>query len=245
MKQIATILTGIILMLILSNCKTIEKTSGLIVYEDSIFIKTTDKLTINIKKGESFNHPTFVIWMEDMEENIIKTIFVTKSFASGIFGYQMVDDSIWLRTSGESYQPAALPYWNHKKGLIDNEYLVPTPDHPYIDALTGATPDDDFRLVTGTKPPGDQYRILLEVNQAWDWNRYWTNNKYPDNFAYKHSAQPSVVYSVTINKENSKFYLNPIGHGDPKGETGRLFTDLSTITNGMNIFESISIEVKN
>lgn len=245
MKQIITFLTGIVLILVLSCCKTVEKTANTIVYKDSILIKTTDKLTISIKKGESFNHPSFVIWMEDMNGNYVNTIFITKSYASGIFGYEMVGDTVWLKTSGRSYQPAALPYWTHKKGMIDEKYLVPTPEHPYLDALTGATPDKDFKLISGAIVEGDQYRILLEVNQAWDWNKFWTNNKFPDSPAYKHSAQPSIIYAVVINQEDSKYYLNPIGHGDPKGKSGKIFTDLSTLSTVKEIFESIIIETGN
>jgi len=46
------------------------------------------------------------------------------------------------------------------------------------------------------------FRVLLEVNQPWDWNAYWNNDKYLDEPDYKTSAQPSVVYAVTINLES-------------------------------------------
>ncbi|MFC2096729.1 hypothetical protein ACFLSI_00190 [Bacteroidota bacterium] len=244
MKNINIFIQGIFLILVLNSCKTIDTAADVIVYKDSIFIKTTDKLTINIQKGESFNHPSFVLWMEDTDGKYINTIFITKSYASGIFKHEMVGDTLWLKSGGQSYQPSALPYWTYKKGLIDEKYLVPTPEHPYLDGLTGATPDKDFKLMTGSKPNKDQYRILLEVNQPWDWNKFWTNNKYPDSPAYKHSAQPSIIYAVLINQEDSKYYLNPIGHGDPKGESGKLFTDINTLTTVKQIFESISIDIE-
>lgn len=34
------------------------------------------------------------------------------------------------------------------------------------------------------KPLQGGYQVFLEVNQTWDWNEYWTNNKYPDDFDY-------------------------------------------------------------
>jgi hypothetical protein len=89
----------------------------------------------------------------------------------------------------------------------------------------------------------EPFRILLEVNQPWDWNKYWTNGKYPNNEAYKHSAQPSMVYAVTIDKNQSQFYLNPVGHGDPKGESGKLYTNLTTITSAKEIFKYVSVEL--
>lgn len=88
-----------------------------------------------------------------------------------------------------------------------------------------------------------KYKVLLEVNQPWDWNRYWTNNKFPDSRAYSHSAQPSAVYAVTINATDSEFYLNPIGNGNPAGETGKLYTNLSTLSTALDIFSSIKITI--
>lgn len=208
-----------------------------------IDLSNSKDFEVELNPGKSFNHPTFVIWIEDMDENYIKTLFITKSYASGIFGHKMVGDSIWLNESGKSIQPAALPYWTYKKGLINNKNLIPTPETPFVDAYTGATPKGKFTL--SDKPLSmSKYRVMIEVNQTGDWNNYWTNNKFPSNNAYKHSAQPSVIYSVTINPEDSIFYLNPIGHGSPTGKNGNIFTDLSTLSSALDIFSSIKITIK-
>jgi hypothetical protein len=244
MKSFITLLLLSVFLLILPQCKTTEKVTEIQVYQDSIQLQKGDELRIHIKKGKSFNHPTFVIWEEDMQGNYLRTIFITQSYASGIFGYKMLNDSTWLKTAGPSYQPAALPYWTFRKGVIDEEHRIPTPDHPFIDAYTAATPKTDFEFKTGTEIIQGQKRILLEVNQTWDWNSFWTNNKYPENAAYKHSAQPSLVYAVVVNKEDKVFYLNPIGHGDPKGETGKLFTDISSLTTAKDIFQNIKITLQ-
>jgi hypothetical protein len=84
----------------------------------------------------------------------------------------------------------------------------------------------------------------MEVNQAWDWNKFWTNNKYPDNPAYKHSAQPALIYAVSVDKSGESYYLNPIGHADPKGESGKLYTNLNSLTSAKHIFETIKITLK-
>jgi hypothetical protein len=84
---------------------------------------------------------------------------------------------------------------------------------------------------------------LIEVNQTWDWNEFWTNNKFPENSAYKHSAQPSLIYATTVREGEHEFHLNPIGHGDAKGESGKLYTDISSITTAKNIFRAINIEI--
>lgn len=245
MKYYTTFLITVISVFALNNCKTSENTGDtIVVAKDPNLSGASPQIGISLTKGKSFNHPTFVIWEEDMDGNFKRTLYITKSYASGIFGHEMVGDSIWLNKAGSSYQPAALPYWTHRKGLIENKYTIPTPEHPFVDAYTGATPDENFQFETNVNSKENQYRIVLEVNQTWDWNTYWTNNKYPNSPAYKHSAQPSVIYAVVINKDDSTFYMNPIGHGDPKGKSGKLFTNLNTLTTAKEIFNSVKVEIK-
>lgn len=203
------------------------------------------QMTIQLINGKGYNNPTFVLWKEDMQGNYLETIFITKAYASGIFGHEMQGDSIWKKTPGPSYQPAALPYWSHKKGLINGIDLIPTPGNPFVDAYTGATPEQNFNIETKMKSKQKNYRLCLEVNQTWDWNSFWTNNKYPESDAYKHSAQPSIIYSADINEEEENVFMKPIGHGDPKGESGKLFIDLSTLSTAKVIFHSIEIKHNN
>lgn len=226
------------------SCKTTEKTVEYQVLQDSVIIHSKESLSIYVEKGKAFNHPTFVFWKEDLEGNYIETIFITHSYASGIFGHHMINDSTWSPSSGPSYQPAALPYWTFKKGLIKGQYLVPTKEHPYTDAYTGATPHSNFKIEIENNTK-DKYRILCEVNQPWDWNEYWTNNKFPESNAYKHSAQPSLIYAVNINNNDTIYYLNPIGHGSPTGKNGKLYTNLNTLTTAKEIFKTIKIITRN
>lgn len=243
MKRYQFIIFLLLTAFVFNMCKTTEESIETIVYKNTSQGQSGDQMSIRIIMGESYNHPTFVIWKEDMNANYVETIFITKSYASGIYGHEMIGDSVWRSTSGTSIQPAALPYWTFKKGKINNTTYVPTPDHPFVDGYSGATPTHNFKFEAGTNSTENSYRILLEINQTADWNKYWTNNKYPDNPAYKHSAQPSIIYAVTIIQDDSSFYMNPIGHGDPKGETGKLFTDLSTLTTVKEILASVKIEI--
>jgi len=238
-KYVAIFLIGIMT----GSCKTSENSVSLTEYKDSLLVNNSGELSIYLNKGKSFYHPTFVIWVEDMEGQYLKTLFITQSYASGIFEHKMIDDKTWANEPGASAQPAALPYWTHKKGLIDDKYLVPIPEHPFVDAYTGATPKGNFSFKTSNFHENN-YQLILEVNQSWDWNAYWTNNKYNDSEAYKHSAQPSLIYSATVNDSDSIFYLRLIGHGDPKGETGKLFSDTTTLTTAKNIFSSLKAETK-
>lgn len=238
-KILFTILLGIIISIV--SCSLPKESSDI---NMSITIKsehTDNQYRISFIHGKGYNAPTFVLWSEDMNGDYLETYYITQYYASGIFGHEKINDSTWKPVPGPSYQPAALPYWTFKKGLINNETLIPSPQNPFVDACTGATPEQNFEIILPKNDKG-QFRLLFEVNQTWDWNNYWTNNKYPESAAYKNSAQPSVIYAVTIDDEMDEFSLNPIGHGDPKGESGKLYTDLSTLTTAKEIFKSIKIE---
>lgn len=229
--------------LMINSCKTVDNKTSLTEYKDALVVNNSDELSIYLDKGKAFNHPTFVIWVEDMEGQYLKTLYITQSYASGIFEHKMIDDKTWGKEPGASVQPAALPYWTHKKGLIDDKYLIPVPEHPFVDAYTGATPKGNFNFKT-SQLAEKKYQLLLEVNQTWDWNAYWTNNKYEDSDAYKHSAQPSLIYSAIVNDRDSLFHFNLIGHGDPTGESGKLFPDTTTLTTAKNIFSSLNAQIK-
>ncbi|MBN2669455.1 MAG: hypothetical protein JXR60_09510 [Bacteroidales bacterium] len=156
----------------------------------------------------------------------------------------MLNDTTWSKEHGESQQPAALPYWVYKKGKSTNNFNIPSPSHPFTDAITSATPSRSAIIKSAIENIELPFRILLEINQTWDWNQYWNNNKMPGNMAYRHSAQPSVIYACTINNVNTSYYLNPIGHGSPDGSEHKLFTDLSTLTTATEIFKRIKVEIK-
>lgn len=203
-------------------------------------------ITIQVKKGATFNHPTFAIWVEDLDGNYIETLFVTKSIATGIFGHGEITPGKWSNVPGAIRRPAALPYWSHKRNIQAPDGLyTPSPETAVPDAISGATPTNSFVLKTAlSKNPSGEFRILLEVNQAWDSNLFWVNNKYTNDTDYFASLQPSLVYSGTFNPENMEkpVDLAPIGHGEPSGKNGTLNADISTLTTAKEIFLSIRIE---
>ena len=204
-------------------------------------------LTLVFKPGESHNYPTMAVWVEDVNGNYIQTLFVTQSVATGIFGHGEEEATRWKQEPGPVRRPATLPYYLHKRNIKapDGTYL-PTPESPIPDAYTGATPKSAFKLETQTDTPlKGKFVLLFEVNQSWDWNEFWNNRLYPDNFDYKTSCQPAVVYAVSIDLDNKmdSYRLNPIGHSHFSGANGKLYTDLSTITTALNIFKSIEVDL--
>jgi hypothetical protein len=201
---------------------------------------------IELHKGSEFYYPLLAIWIEDMSGNFIQTIYVAQSIAKGVFVYGQVKDNGWEKESKR--RPAALPYWSHKYGFRAGDGLfLPTPENPVADAYTGATPTSDFILKSKSDNELPQkFKILFEINQSWDWNEYWTNNKFPEDNEYKTSAQPALVYAADIDlSTNQKEYLlKPIGHSHYSGKTGELFTDLSTLTTALEIVDKIIVKIK-
>jgi hypothetical protein len=245
MKKITPLILGIILFWGCASQREIEN--------EPITIKTSPKnpaleIEIEFIKGEAFNHPSFAIWTEDLEGDYIETLYVTEYVAKGKFGYAEIEPGRWKNEPGEARRPATLPYWAHKRNIKAPDGLyIPSPETPVPDAITTATPKDDFLLETATSYSRNaKFRILMEINQAWDSNEFWTNNKYPDNNNYFGSLQPALVYAVTVDPINpeDEYHLNPIGHSHPTGENGKLFTDLTTLTSAAEIAHKIIVRLK-
>ena len=238
----------IFFIIILAGCASQQKLTS----ENEIITTAPEqintKLEIEFTKGKFHNHPTFAIWIEDLEGNYIETLYVTQYFAKGIFGHGEAEPGKWKNEPGEVRRPAALPYWSHKRNIIAVDGLyAPSPETAVPDALTGATPKANFALNTGSKVSGDKmFKVLVEINQPWDSNDFWTNNKFPDNLNYNTSLQPALVYEATITPDSPKteYLFNPVGHSHPSGETGELFTDLSTITTAKEIVQKITVRLK-
>ncbi|HSO87906.1 MAG TPA: hypothetical protein VLQ91_15230 [Draconibacterium sp.] len=236
------------LIILFAGCASQQKLTN----EKEIITTTPEqintKLEIEFIKGKYHNHPSFAIWIEDLDGNYIETLYVTQYFAKGVFGHGEAEPGKWKNEPGEVRRPAALPYWSHKRNIKAADGLyAPSSETAVPDALTGATPKGNFTLSTGSKVSGNKsFRVLFEINQPWDSNDFWNNNKFPENLNYNTSLQPALVYEavITPSSPKSEYYLNPIGHSHPSGETGELFTDLSTITTAKEIVSKLVARIK-
>ncbi len=201
-------------------------------------------LSLSVYSGQSHNHPTFAIWVEDNKGHMIQPLFVTRAIATGLFPRAEVAPLVWDTLPGKIDRPSALPYYSHKLKAYHNQHHQ---SDYLIDGCSGATPKADFTLNTQlASTQTDTFNILVEVNQTWDWNKYWNNTLYPDDLNYKYSCQPALVYHArVITTDTTTVYtLTPIGHSHYSGQNGNLYPDLSTITTAKQIFDIIQLTVK-
>jgi hypothetical protein len=248
MKNLKILIGIITTQLLLHSCATKQNIQEEIPVITTVPGVTSTGLEIEFVKGDKHNHPSFAIWVEDMEGNYIETLFVTQFVGTGKYRFSTIEPGKWKNDMGEARRPASLPYWSHKRNIKAEDGLyIPSVKNPVPDAITGATPKGNFNLETGTKiKPGEKFRVLLEINQPWDSNETWSNDKFPGDLDYFGSLQPALVYAVTIDPKcpEKEFYLNPVGHSHPSGKDGNLYTDLTTLTTAKKIAQKIVVRLK-
>lgn len=202
-------------------------------------------LTVTFEKGRSHNHPLFAVWLADEQGQFIETLYVSESIGKGVFPRADRNKGAWM--AGPIQRPAALPYWAHQRGILnDLGTYNPTPAKPEVDAVTGATPGSHFVMrLTTSQPLKGRYRLMLELNQSWDWNDFWYNDKFPNDAEYKTSSQPALVYQVVFDTAcpDKTYAFKPVGHSHYAGKDGSLTPDLSTLTTALRIAKNITLLV--
>lgn len=204
------------------------------------------EITVELYRGEAFYYPLMAIWLEDENGRYIQTLYVAKSVATGTFRYGRKENNKWVTAPKRA--PQTLPYWAHKRNEIVSDGLyVPDSQNPVPDAYSGATPTSGFILTSkADNNLPDKFRVLMEINQNWDWNDYWTNDKFPEDEFYKMSCQPALVYATEINRNSLResYKMIAIGHSHYSGLTGELFSDLSTLTTALHIADSVVVRFR-
>jgi len=203
-------------------------------------------VSLEVYRGEAFYYPLMAAWLEDESGKYIQTLYVANSVATGIYKYGKQEKNRWVAAPKRA--PQTLPYWAHKRGVKASDGLfMPDPENPVPDTYSGATPAQSF--IINSKADNELpevYKVMFEINQNWDWNEYWTNEKFPDDENYKMSCQPALVYEAVVNRNSGKkiFKMKPAGHSHYSGKTGELFTDLSTLTTALHIADSVIVKLK-
>lgn len=217
-------------------------------------------ISVDILKGEHFWNPQVAIWLEDTTGKYLETLFITTSTAKGLFyggrsasNFRDFDEKKIIEENASIRRVNALPHWAFKRNVkAEDGKMVPHPNNPIVDGITGATPTDNFlfksKPIKQSTLPSD-FIIKVEVNVAFDQNEYYSEYDYLDDEVFHNGTgllgQPSLIYQAKISSQsNSPYYLMElIGHGHHSAQNGEINTDMSSITTARFILERIVVKV--
>ncbi|MEQ9425264.1 MAG: DUF4405 domain-containing protein [Cyclobacteriaceae bacterium] len=208
-------------------------------------------LTFDIKAGKHFWHPQMAIWIENLDGQLLETLFVTQATAKGQFyGSRTKENFKDLDKRADAIggfrRVDALPYWSHKRNLKDADgYYSPSEINPLPDVISGATPAGST-IIRSDYLNADPFNVLLEVNVAFDENEFFSEYNFPDDTVYHGGTgqlgQPSLIYSVRFSADKKEYKLmSKIGRGHHSGQNGQLFTDLNKLTTAHDILERVVV----
>lgn len=218
-------------------------------YEEITLKKAVGNYTFEIegRKGLAFQYPMFAIWIEDQDDNYLQTIYASTTIGTSVYEYQKGKKGKYIVR-----RPSGLPFWAHRRNIrAADGLMVPLENAPDLDGFTGATPLKDFVINTkGTIDSIQQIKVFFEVNQSYDWNDYYSEDRFPMDSIYTisgQSGQPSLVYSATVDlstiTKEGNFFFKPVGHGHHSGKNGNLYEDLSTMDTAFDIVDRIILTV--
>ncbi len=231
-------------------------------------------ITIDFRKGSHFTWPQYAIWLETMEGEFVQPLFITSKLADNNFVNKVTkknaqqvltsnpftskdlnfsdvfDFVVEPASKGQRLRPESLPVFLHQLGLISEEGLhVPTEKDVITDAYTGATMLSNFLYTSNTSTVlHGEYRLRFEINQSFDFNEYYSSDRFPDDAIYSgngYSAQPSVIYETIIDFcAQQRFYvMTPIGHGHHSGKDGHVYPSLDKLSTALDVVDRIIVEV--
>ncbi|HEY7885414.1 MAG TPA: hypothetical protein VIC08_10745 [Cellvibrionaceae bacterium] len=169
-------------------------------------------------------------------------------------------DMEFERIFGENYdadasnnrsRPESLPVFLHKLQQGNEQTaLLSKRQQQVIDGYTGATLLDNFLLSSPLKEtdPG-RYNLFLEINQSFDFNEYYSSDRFPDDAVYSgdgFSAQPSVIYQAQIDFNSSEqlYPMTLAGHGHHSGKNGSIDPDTSQLTTALAIVDRVFVDIR-
>lgn len=229
------------------------------------------KLTVDLRKGPYFDFPQYAIWLETLDGELIQPLYVTSSLAESRFENRVAlkDKNVVLTsdpsrsqeqnweqvfnlvhepgTASHRTRPESLPVFLHKVSEARERQAADVPSE--LDGYSGATIVDNFLITTQAERSAKvPYKVRLEINQSFDFNQYYSSDRFPDDPIYSgngFSAQPSIIYETVIDPASPQRYyaMQLIGHGHHSGQNGDLYHDLSNLTTALAIVDRIIVEM--
>ena len=245
-------------------------------FDKSLSSSQGPKVTIDLRKGPYFAWPQYAFWVETLEGEFIQPLYVTSAIAKNNFTNKVTkkDKNIvfdsHLMFSGkvnpaevfefgedpaskdERMRPESLPVFLHQLGKKNSQgNFVPAGSDLLSDAYTGATITENFLMKSQIeKSTVRKFKVLFEVNHSFDFNEYYSSDRFPDDLVYSgngYSAQPSVIYQAIIDLDKpQKFYpMELVGRGHHSGQDGQIYQDMHNLTSALELIDRIIIEVEN
>jgi hypothetical protein len=232
------------------------------------------QLTIDLRKGPYFAWPQYAIWLETLDGEFIQPLYVTQKLARNEFSTKVTkrdpnqvftsnpftaeqDEKVFTfevdpKSNDQRMRPESLPVFLHKLAVkTTSGVFVPTGKDSIIDAYSGATMLESFLLSSrAVKQLPDIYKVRLEINQSFDFNEFYSSDRYPDDPIYSgngYSAQPSVVYEAIIDTTASQRYfpMAVVGRGHHSGQDGKLYQELDRLTTALELVDRVIVEITN
>ena len=229
-------------------------------------------ITIELKKGPYFMWPQYAFWLETLEGEFVQPLYVTRSIATNQFtnkvtkvnpeqvfnSHLMVGDNPIAQTALQGEQepstkdsrmrPESLPVFLHQLGKVSSSgYFLPADNTLQIDGYSGATMMNNFiyHVQIAQKLAG-KYRIRFEINHSFDYNTYYSSDRFPDDKVYSgdgYSAQPSVIYESVIDfaNPNELMKMQLVGHGHHSGKNGMLYKNTTKLTTALELVDRILV----
>jgi len=172
--------------------------------------------------------PQFAVWIEDPKCGQIRTVWVTEKTGAGSWGRKTV-------------RPVSLPYWVSRWNKETDSTGDPTLDNPAADAVTGATPKQDFTCRTEV-PAASKWNCFIEVNVSGDYNDAFAAIAKDGKRDRNGNGQPSIVYKGQITAlPGRRSEPKLIGRTDQFERVGDIIADLDGITDAKDLFSKIDI----
>lgn len=179
--------------------------------------------------------PQMALWMEDLDGNHLDTLYVTAKFAKQQWGNQP------KQQDDEPFRIASVPYWMHKREQVGE--TAPSKKYPLADAVTAASPTEDFILHTIARTTLEEVYVLLEINNSFDENATYPSNT--DEASAMYNGQPAVVYRARVSlNQPGEYTMSLLGHSDWAGQSGELSDDVSTLDTALGLVEQAVVIVE-
>jgi hypothetical protein len=169
-----------------------------------------------------------VIWTEDEDGRLLETVYVSGADYSKMRHAGKND-------KGEQFYRESFPLWARKMDEAGRK--LPSPESPYVDSVTSATPSNDFSLETKMEKTNPPFSLFAEVNSAGDENEVFTKDR------NDWVGQPALVYSARVTGQDAGYILELEGHSGLLDQEAALYTDLSAFDSALRQVKQIKLVI--